>query len=137
MLASFELFFKPPCSIVAVIMFNKNYTGWLETYHILREAYEPIFGTLVFTGLPERPAELPEQERFVTCEAWEGNVQYACFANVMEVRFFLRVFSIIVPLWGSSCLQGRKLTKEKVMLASVKGAAQASCSPAVPQLPWS
>ena len=66
-------------------MFNKNYTGWFEVYKTLREAYEPIFGSLVFTGFPFRPSELPDEEHWVTCEGWEGNLQYSCFANAIEV----------------------------------------------------
>lgn len=78
-------------SIVVIVMFNKAYKGWFDTYKVLREAYAPIFGTLVFTGFKDRPKELAEEEHWVTCDAWDGNLQYACFANAIEVCFALFV----------------------------------------------
>jgi hypothetical protein len=68
-----------------VVIFNKNYTGWLDSYRILKEAYEPIFGAVLFTGFKSRPEEIPESEPWVECDEWEGTLQYACFANVIQV----------------------------------------------------
>ena len=70
--------------IVLVVMFNRDYTSWLETCRILMEAYRPLFSKIVITGLQERPTELPGNELFVSCEGAGGTVQYACFANVMQ-----------------------------------------------------
>jgi hypothetical protein len=70
--------------IVLVIMFNSQYATWLETYETLAEAYRPLFGKVVITGFSERPAELPANELFVSCEAQGGMYQYACFANAMQ-----------------------------------------------------
>ena len=66
-------------------MFNTKYPSWLETYQLLKEAYTPMFGTLVFTGFPERPEEVPMGDNFITCSG-TGHLQYICFANAMQVR---------------------------------------------------
>jgi hypothetical protein len=56
-------------------------------YRALREAYRPLFSKIVYTGFEERPPTLPASEAFVTCQGERGSLQYACFANVMQVGF--------------------------------------------------
>jgi hypothetical protein len=71
-------------NIVAVVVFNIAYDGWETTYKILKEAYTPIFGTVVFTGQVQRPEGMPTSERWVECEGAAGALQYACYANAMQ-----------------------------------------------------
>lgn len=72
-------------SIVAVVMFKVKYPGWLDTYVLLKEAYSPLFGSVVFTGFPDYPAELAPGEKWVNCSA-TATFQYICFANAMQVK---------------------------------------------------
>ena len=71
-------------NIVAVVVFNIAYDGWQATYRILKEAYTPIFGTVVFTGQTQWPECMPDSERWVGCECAAGALQYACYANAMQ-----------------------------------------------------
>ena len=71
-------------NIVVVVVFNSPYEGWSRTYRLLKEAYTPIFGTVVFTGQLTRPEGMPESERWVPCECAAGTLQYACYANAIQ-----------------------------------------------------
>ena len=71
--------------VILVIVFNSDFPGWLDVYRALREAYRPLFSKIVYTGFEERPPALPAAEAFVTCQGERGSLQYACFANVMQV----------------------------------------------------
>ena len=50
---------------------------------LLRAAYRPLFGKVVFTGGAERPAGLPAGEAWVACHGG-AQMHYACLANVMQ-----------------------------------------------------
>lgn len=74
-------------NIALVIMFNKHYDGLAAVYETLREAYRPIFGTIIWTGLTARPIELPGSEAWVSCEGQGGSQYHMCLVNVIqEVR---------------------------------------------------
>lgn len=57
----------------------------LETYEVLREAYRPLFSTIIWTG-DSRPEDLPGDEVWVDCDGKGGTIMQACLANVMQVR---------------------------------------------------
>lgn len=68
--------------IVLVVTTSGGSPGALE---LLRAAYRPLFGKLVFTGASERPVGLPASEAWVGCQAGaQGQMHYACLANVMQ-----------------------------------------------------
>ena len=54
------------------------------THAALREAYEPIFATIIWTGWVGRPWELPAHEAWVDCESQGGGFNYMCLTNVMQ-----------------------------------------------------
>ena len=72
--------------IVLVIVFNVEFPGLAEVQRQLSEAYRPLFGSIVWTGLETRPEALPASERFVACDGGAGWLQHACFGNVMQVH---------------------------------------------------
>lgn len=78
------LHWKRHGNIVVVVVFNLAYEGWENTYRLLKEAYTPIFGTVVFTGQVNRPEGMPKSERWVACECAVGALQYACYANAIQ-----------------------------------------------------
>lgn len=79
--------------IVLVIVFNVEFPGLAEVQRQLSEAYQPLFGSIVWTGLKDRPAMLPASERFVACDGDDGWLQHACFGNVMQVKGALHLGS--------------------------------------------
>ncbi len=65
---------------------------------LLREAYQPIFSRIIFTG-GTRPSVFPGEERWVECEGSGGSMMQSCLANVMQVQtlpFHMRVHSRLV-----------------------------------------
>lgn len=66
-------------------MFNNEYPGWFDTYELLKEAYTPLFGSVIFTGFPTRPDRVPSDDKWITCSA-SAHLQYICFANAILVR---------------------------------------------------
>ncbi|EIE18111.1 hypothetical protein COCSUDRAFT_49414 [Coccomyxa subellipsoidea C-169] len=70
-------------AIILVVNFNKAYDGMLKVLELLREAYQPIFSRIIFTG-GTRPSEFPGEERWVECDGSGGSMMQSCLANVMQ-----------------------------------------------------
>jgi hypothetical protein len=69
--------------IVLVIMFNLPFEGWLEVQKLLKKAYAPIFGRVVFTGFHSMEG-FPREDTWVSCESdFHGRMMYTCFGNVV------------------------------------------------------
>lgn len=79
-------------------MFNNEYPGWFDTYELLKRAYTPLFGSVIFTGFPTRPGRVPSDEKWITCSA-TAQLQYICFANAIQVRH------MFFCAWSSQCGQ--------------------------------
>ena len=68
-------------------------TRMLKVLELLREAYQPIFSRIIFTG-GTRPTGFPLEERWVECDGSGGSMMQSCLANVMQVQtlpFHMRV----------------------------------------------
>ena len=72
------------CSIIAVIMIDTRSMAWQKTYQLLKEAYAPLFGTVVFAGAQPSGFAIPKNEHWVSCLTG-GDHHYACLASVMQV----------------------------------------------------
>ena len=50
-------------------MFIARYPNREDTFALLKEAYEPIFGIVVFIGQPGYPSDLSDGDKWVPCKA--------------------------------------------------------------------
>ena len=71
-------------SIIAVVMMDTRSIAWQKRHLLLKEAYTPLFGTVVFAGEQPSESDIPKTENWVSCLTG-GDHRYACLASVMQV----------------------------------------------------